>query len=96
MSGQLNMLASLEAIERMPAQSFGAKGKRAWFWQDGSWQVGRAWEVDELGRVAGMCRDYGPWGCTYAGAMPCESHGRWKAEEVRWKRPADQYEGPSA
>jgi hypothetical protein len=43
-----------------------------------------------------MCRDYGPWGCTYAGAMPCESHGRWKAEEVRWKRPADQYEGPSA
>lgn len=85
--------AALPAVE-LPAQSFGDKGKRAWFWQDHQWQVGRAWEIDAAGRVAGMCRDYGPWGSSYAGSMPLQSHGWWKPHEVSWKRPADQYCGP--
>lgn len=81
-------------VEQLPAQSFGEKGKRAWFWQDGSWQVGKAWEIEPDGRVVGMCRDYGPWGSKYAGADPLQTHGRWKRHEVSWKRPANQCVGP--
>ena len=85
----------LENAERpQPPQDFGEKGKRAWFWQDGAWQVGTAWAIVPDGRVAGMCRDYGPWGTKYAGADPCQTHGKWPQTEVRWKRPADQYRGP--
>jgi hypothetical protein len=92
---QLDIFTPSEAIERLPAQSFGQKGKRAWFWQDGSWQVGRAWRVDDEGRVLGMCRDYGPWGVPYGGAAAMETHGRWKAHEVKWKRPTNQCERPA-
>lgn len=88
----------LEGVDRPqpppPPQDFGEKGKRAWFWQDNQWQVGTAWAIDDQGRVAGMCRDYGAWGVPYAGSMPTQSHGRWPHHEVRWKRPADQYVGP--
>lgn len=85
----------LGLVGRLAPQSFGEAGKRAWFWQDGQWQTGRAWEIDAQGRVLGMCRDYGPWGSTYAGRAPLESHGSWKAHEVRWKRPTEQYVGPA-
>lgn len=99
MTLQLDMFPAAIApppVEHPPAQSFGEKGKRAWFWQDGHWQAGKAWEVDGAGRVAGMCRDYGPWGSKYAGAGPLQTHGWWKPHEVSWKRPADQYVGPQA
>lgn len=86
--------AQLEIV--LGAENFGEKGRRAWFWQDGSWQVGRAWEVDAEGRVNGMCRDYGPWGTNYGGRSPLESHGRWQAHEVSWKKPREQYVGPAA
>ncbi len=76
-------------------EDFGEKGKRAWFWQDGQWQVGRAWAVLDNGRVAGMCRDYGPWGTPYAGSMPLQTHGTWPASEVCWKKPSAQYERPT-
>lgn len=74
--------------------SIGPDGKRAWFWQDGSWQVGRAWAVAANGSVSGMCRDYGPWGSSYGGRAPCETHGIWPSHQVRWKKPAAQYERP--
>ena len=82
------------ASPRPMPENFGAKGKRAYFWQDYSWQTGRAWSIDDEGRVLGMCRDYGTWGSSYAGRSPLETHGRWPAEEVRWKKPQQQYEGP--
>lgn len=75
-------------------QDFGKTGKRAWFWQDHQWQVGKAWKTEADGSVTGMCRDYGPWG-GYTGREPMQTHGTWKAHEVAWKRPADQYIGPA-
>jgi|GEM_PF-3455283 len=78
------------------AASIGPEGKRAWFWQDGSWQVGRAYEIRPDGKVSGMCRDYGPWGSTYGGREPMQTHGWWPAHEVRWKKPASQCERPTA
>ncbi len=92
MTAQLDLLAGAERPQ--PPQDFGEKGKRAWFWQDCSWQVGTAFEIMDNGRVAGMCRDYGPWGIPYPGSMPLQTHGSWPQQEVRFKRPADQYRGP--
>lgn len=76
------------------AEDFGEKGKRAWFWQDGQWQVGRAWAITDQGKVSGMCRDYGPWGTTYGGREPLQTHGFWPLSEVRFKKPGEQYVGP--
>lgn len=90
----MKQLDMFEARASLPAQSFGADGRRAYFWQDGYWQTGRAWEIRGDGAVVGMCRDYGPWGTTYAGRAPLETHGEWKPHEVCWKRPANQYERP--
>lgn len=93
MTAQLDLI---DAAERdQPPQDFGEKGKRAWFWQDNQWQVGTAWEINQKGRVVGRCRDYGPWGIPYAGSAPIETHGSWPQREVRFKRPASQWEGPS-
>jgi hypothetical protein len=91
-TAQLDLLETAERPQ--PPQDFGEKGKRAWFWQDNQWQVGKAWAIEPDGRVTGMCRDYGPWGTPYPGSMPLQTHGRWPHQEVRWKRPADQYQGP--
>lgn len=85
----------IERVEQpQPPQDFGEKGKRAWFWQDGSWQVGKAYAILRGGFVSGMCRDYGPWDSSYPGSMPLQTHGRWPHHCVRWKRPAEQYHGP--
>lgn len=97
MASQLDMFPAAPAAPmatQLAPQDFGEKGRRAWFWQDGAWQVGKAWEIGIDGRVAGMCRDYGPWGSPYPGSMPLQTHGRWQSHEVAWKRPADQYMGP--
>jgi hypothetical protein len=85
-TGQLDMA--------LGAEDFGENGKRAWFWQDGAWCVGRAWAITEHGKVGGMCRDYGPWGIPYAVLSPMETHGMWPLAEVRFKKPAEQYVGP--
>lgn len=82
-------------IERPAPQSIGRDGKRAWFWQDGSWQVGRAWEIRPDGSVAGMCRDYGQWAADYSGRSPLETHGLWPSNHVAWKKPAEQYQRPA-
>jgi hypothetical protein len=92
MPAQIDLLDGAERDQ--PPQDFGEKGRRAWFWQNRSWQVGTAFEIKENGRVAGMCRDYGPWGMPYPGSMPLQTHGSWPQREVRFKRPANQYEGP--
>ena len=81
-------------IDRPAPESIGTDGKRAWFWQDGSWQVGRAWNVGPDGTVSGMCRDYGAWGSSYGGRSPLETHGCWKPHEVRWKKPTAQHQQP--
>jgi hypothetical protein len=59
-------------------RDFGEKGVRCQFWQDGQWQPGRAWKIDERG-VHGRCRDY----CGGAARTPLETHGIWPLEEVR-------------
>jgi hypothetical protein len=92
MTAQLDLLETAERDQ--PPQSFGDKGKRAWFWQGGCWQVGTAFKIDQQGRVLGMCRDYGAWGSPYPGSMPMQTHGSWPQREVRFKRPASQSEGP--
>ncbi|MCP3730420.1 hypothetical protein M9978_08260 [Sphingomonas sp. MG17] len=58
-------------------RDFGEKGVRAYFWQDGSWQPGRAWCIDHRG-VGGRCRDYANGGRT-----PLETHGFWPLDDVR-------------
>ena len=59
-------------------RDFGEKGVRAYFWQDGSWQPGRAWSSGPRG-VAGRCRDYQGG----AARTPLETHGHWPLDEVR-------------
>lgn len=81
-------------VDRPAPESIGRDGKRAWFWQDGSWQVGKAWKIHADGTVVGMCRDYGQWGCGYSGRSPLETHGTWKPHEVSWKKPREQYARP--
>ena len=58
-------------------REFGENGVRASFYQDGSWQPGRAWSIGPLG-VSGRCRDY-----SNGGRMPLETHGTWPLHEVR-------------
>lgn len=58
-------------------RAFGEQGVRAQFFQDGSWQPGRAWSIGPHG-VVGRCRDWA------SGARwPLETHGVWPLHQVR-------------
>jgi hypothetical protein len=84
-----------QAAAHWNASALGPDGKRAWFWQGCSWQVGRAWEIYPDGTVNGMCRDYGPGDAPFKPREPMQTHGRWPAHEVSWSKPADQYARPA-
>lgn len=87
--------AEMGFAHRPDPAAIGKDGRRAWFWQDNQWQVGRAWEIRNDGHVGGMCRDYGPWGSTFKPRYPCQTHGFWPPQDVVWKKPADQYAKPN-
>ncbi len=63
--------------DTLPERDFGEEGVRVHFFQDGTWQPGRAWSCGPKG-VNGRCRDYA------SGARnPLETHGTWPPHEVR-------------